>query len=292
MEHKIDLHNHGTIGFHPNWLRLQGYTGKNILQLWANQCFDNGISICAVTSQRDLPIIPRGHIEDRINILYETYARLLPENYEISRLGRNSFIVQRGNERVIFVSGQTARVKQDGIIFDTLVFGSNEVPNMKPWKETLEYCHGEGLIQIAEHPYSLHHFGIGHETLEEYLAYFDAIEGFNAQLALPKKYAKFRFLQGGMQELNDRATDFAMRHNKPYVATSDAHTIEDTGLAYISVQQEAIRTNDEFNLLSDLRKVIRNGNFQRYCSYPKLPRWFNWAIRFKIGCMMRFDSAE
>jgi len=134
----IDLHNHGVIGFHPKWQKLQVYSGKNVLQMWADRCFEKGIDFCAVTSERDVPKISIGHYEDRINYLLDNYAKTLPKEYSAGKLGDNSFIVEKDGRKVIFMSGQTVVVREDDRRSDHLIFGSNQIENGKNWDYTLK----------------------------------------------------------------------------------------------------------------------------------------------------------
>lgn len=75
---------HGAIGFQPYWLREQGYSGKNLLQLLADQCFARDIKICAVTSQEDH--IPPLSVHDRFGILREVEAPLCLRDIRLSQL--------------------------------------------------------------------------------------------------------------------------------------------------------------------------------------------------------------
>lgn len=294
--HKIDLHNHGAIGFHPKWQRLQGYSTKNILRLWADQCFKTGINICAVTSESDAPAISINHYEDRINYLLHRYAKDLPAGYSVGKLGDNSFAVKKGGQRVVFLSGQTVVVRDKDLEgntqrFDHLVIGSNQVENGRSWEYTLKSARDKGLIQIAEHPTLLTHFGQGPKALERNIDYFDAIEGYNAQLSIPRVLSKLPMLKNYSRRLNDEAIILAKNCRKPFIACSDAHQIKDTGLAYIATSDE-IREDLEENLISDIKKTLKRDSFACGIEYPRFLNWLNWSARFKLGLILHFNGSE
>lgn len=285
MEIRADLHMHGPIGFQPYWLRKQSYAGKNLLQLIADECFSKGITICAITSQADE--IPKGSVHDRLGCLRDYEAGLLPKEYCTDTIGNDILVVEMGKERVYLVNGQTAMPKENGKKYDLLIVGSNRVPNFKSFRDTLNYGKDHGLIQIAEHPYVETHRGMGKELLERYIDDFDAIEGHNSQAIfwnwmtkLPKIGSMFS--RAG-RKMNELAQETAKRYNKPWIATSDAHQIEDLGISYISWDGE-INNSNEDKFFSDLKNIIRRNEFDVECNYESVFQWFKWIGIFQIGC--------
>ena len=229
---KADLHMHGPIGFQQYWLRAQGYAGKNLLQLIADQAFKRDIDISAITSQREE--IPMGSVDDRLNILKNYEAPLLPKEYKVEQLGDNILVVEKGKKKVYLLNGQTVMPRENGKIYDLLILGTNKVPSNMSFGDTIKYGKDRGLIQIAEHPYVETHRGMGKELLEKHIEDFDAIEGHNSQArfsAWIKKLPKIgaMFSRAG-REFNEKAKETAREYNKPYIATSDAHRIEDLGI--------------------------------------------------------------
>lgn len=268
MTHRADLHMHGPIGFQPYWLEKQGYAGKNLLQMLADTCYARGITICAVTSQEWE--IPRGSLHDRLTWLREQYAPHLPRDYRTDTLGENILIVGKGEQEVYFVNGQTVNVFEDSKRFDHLVIGSNQVPNKRALKDTIAYARDHGLIQIAEHPFVLNHYGIGRARLLEHLTDFDAIEGFNAQVL---------WLCGGY---NVQAKACAREYQKPAIAVSDAHRIEDAGLSHI-VFYETLDTRNESTFFHSLKKMLCEEKFETVENFEPLRDWIRWAPLLQWG---------
>lgn len=270
MTHRADLHMHGPIGFQPYWLEKQGYAGKNLLQMLAETCYARNITVCAVTSQEWK--IPRGSLHDRLAWLKESYAHHLSHEYRTDTLGENILIVEKGEKYVYFVNGQTVNVLENGKRFDHLVIGSNQVPNKRTLRDTIAYGLDNGLIQIAEHPFVLNHYGIGRARLLEHLADFDALEGFNAQVL---------WLVAGY---NVQAKAFAREYQRPAIAVSDAHRIEDAGLSHVAFHS-APDTRNEGAFFQSLKKLLREGSFETVEEFEPLlrfARWFtllHWGIR-------------
>ncbi len=265
---RADLHMHGPIGFQPYWLRKQGYSGKNLLELIADECFKKGITICAITSQEKE--IPKDSVHDRFGILKNIEARLLPKNYLTGSVGENILVIEKENDRVYLINGQTVMPKEKGKEYDLLVIGSNQVPNSMSFGDTLKYGKDHGLIQIAEHPYVETHRGMGRELLEKYMKYFDAIEGHNSQVIFPKSATKLpkigSILSRAGRELNNKAQETAKKYNKPWIATSDAHRIEDLGISYIEFES----SNAGEKLFDDLINKIHSNQFHNSCNYENL----------------------
>ena len=285
MEIRADLHMHGSIGFQPYWLRKQGYAGKNLLQLITDECFSKGITICAITSQADE--ILKGSVHDRLGCLRDYEAGLLPKEYSTDTIGHNILVVEKGNDKVYLVNGQTAMPKEDGKRYDLLVVGSNQVPNFKSFRDTLNYGKDHGLIQIAEHPYVETHRGMGRELLESYINNFDAIEGHNSQAIFSNLMTKLpkigaMFSRAG-RKMNELAQETAKRYNKSWIATSDAHQIEDLGISYISWDNE-IDDSSEDGFFASLQNRIRSNRFRAECNYESVFQWFKWIGIFQIGC--------
>ncbi|MEK6928498.1 MAG: PHP-associated domain-containing protein [Nanoarchaeota archaeon] len=281
---RADLHMHGSIGFQPYWLKKQRYAGKNLLQLIADECFAKGITISAITCQGNTE--GKGSVEDRLYCLRKHEAPLLPREYKVDSLGENVLVVEKGNSHVYIVSGQTVVPKEDGKDFDLLVVGANNVPDKLSFSDTLSYCSDNGLIQIAEHPFLETHQGMGKERLEKYIHRFDAIEGHNAQ-AIFRSLATHLPVVGSMlsragRELNEKAKASAKEYGKPYVANSDAHCIEDLGIAYNQWGGE-MDAKSEYQFLKNLKDCIRSGQFIVHEGYEPIISWLKWVSTFQRG---------
>ena len=95
-----------------------------------------------------------------------------------------------------------------------------KIPKGTPAARTCEMIHAQGGIVYMPHPYASGKGGDG-ALLAELRDLIDAVEVFNARLHKP--------------EQNERAADWARRHEKPGGAGSDAHTLAEVGRAYVEV---------------------------------------------------------
>jgi len=247
---KADLRMHGVIGFQDHWLRLQGYEGKNLLQLIADRCFERDLGICAVTSN-DLEIT-KGTVCDRFGYLMQFISKL-PIGYRADKLGDNTLIVEKGGKIVYLVNGQI--IQDESKRYNHLVVGSNQVPNGRDLEDTLGYGRDKGLIQVMGLSFVENHFGIGLERLERCKGYYDAIEGHNAQLL-------FSFITRS----NEGAHVFAQECNKPIIAVSGAHRIRDLGVSYIDLR-EMPNTSNEDKFLMELKRQVSSGKFDAHKAY-------------------------
>jgi len=284
---RADLHMHGPIGFEPYWLEVQGYKGKNLLELIVNSCLNRGIDISAITSITDqvddTNKIPRNSIHDRLNHLTDNYAFSLPKDYKTDRLGKNIFIIHRDNKTVYLVNGQTPIVKEGEKRFDHLVIGSNEVPNFMNFRDTLAYCNDHGLAHGLEHPNVEAHFGVGLEKAVNLASRCDFIEGHNAQLMLPRIFSLLPTIGQFTKNSNNKAKEFAREYNVPYIATSDAHRIQDVGMAYIEFNKALLNTSDEDRFIGSLRDIIITDAFITVEGCESLLGWINWISKFQRG---------
>lgn len=282
-EQRFDAHMHGPIGFQPYWLRKQGYSGKNVLALMIDTAVKRGITISAVTSQESE--ISPGSVHDRLDYL-KRQIPTLPVGYRAEPLGREVIVGENNKGKVYFVNGQTVMIQEGGQKFDMLVVGSNRVPNFRTFRDTLAYGKDHGLIQIAEHPFVIGHQGMGPRRLEEHAEEFDAFEGLNGQLIFPRWIKHVPAIGGRLakysKEMNDLAIAAAERHRKPWIATSDAHRIEDLGIGYI-FWNGLIDESSDANLIRQLRSRVRGGHFKKHQSYEPVSGWFSWTRTFTNG---------
>jgi predicted metal-dependent phosphoesterase TrpH len=258
---------HGLIGFQPYWRETQGYAGKNLLQAIVDECFAKDIDVCAITSQEN-EIVPCS-IHDRLGWLREKETKTLPRDYTVGTLGTQALAVAKGRSIVYLVNGQTVNVIDNGALYDHLVIGSNQVPNGRSLRDTLELGRDHGLIQIAAHPFLTKHRGTGYEKLHNNLFYYDAIEGFNAQSYFSRN-------------ANSQAKQFAAEKGMPWIATSDAHRIQDLGISYISFA-DTLDTRSGEALIASLRTAIRDNAFRKHEQYASLSSLFRWIPKFLWG---------
>ena len=261
---RADLHMHGLIGFQDYWRERQGYANKNVLEELFNECHKKKITVCAVTSQEK--DIPRCSVHDRLGWLREHEAPRLPREYQTDILGENILVVSNTNHTTYFINGQTVNVVEGSHRYDHLIIGTNQVPNGRTLKDTIAYGKEHGLIQIAEHPCLRKHYGIGHRKLLENLADFDAIEGFNAQ-------AYF------WRSANAKAKYLAHRYRAPWIATSDAHNIQDLGVSHIQFPRFP-DVKSESIFFASLKEMLRQNQFRRHETYSSLSRFCAWTFTF------------
>jgi len=293
--YRADLHYHGPIGFEPYWLRVQGYKGKNLLQLIVDACFKRKIDICALTSETDQydkvsGIITRNSIHDRIGYLIENCVSDLDKvrGYKADRFGLNSIVVEKNEKKTFLISGQTPIVLQPTVDrqnkrIDYLIFGSNAVPNGRNLVDTQKFCKDHGLSHGLEHPAVEAHFGIGLEEAKKYIGEAEFVEGHNSQIRLPRFMASVPKFGDYSKIKNEEAKEFARVYGKPYIATSDGHMIESAGRSYIEFDSKLVKDKDEENLLSSVRTAIKNNAFSTHERYENIIDLCEWVIKFKWG---------
>src|SRR3989344_1949982 len=290
---RADLHMHGPIGFEPYWLRVQGYQEKNLLKLIADACFERDLDICAITSESDQTdekgIIKRGSIHDRLGYLENNFLSDLNmlSHYTADKFGKNSILIEKLNRKLYLVSGQTPAIIDKGKRLDHLVLGSNRVPNFMDLNDTIKYCNYNELLHGLEHPNLEAHFGVGLKKAGNYVELCDFIEGHNAQLTWPRIFSGLPVIGQYTRSSNEKSKEFARRNSKPYISTSDAHRIQDAGIAAISFDNGLINTSNEGALLASLKSMIKHSKFENIEGYESLLGWFNWTSKFKIGLMTK-----
>ena len=276
-----DLHYHGPINFQYAGLSRQGYAGKNILKEVTDSCIRNGIDICAMVSKSSGDFVKKGSVDDRFGYLMAETERLA-EGYLPIRLGNNVLAMKKEDKTVYIINAQSVFAYENGRVVESIVIGTNEARNKRPIKELLrDTWFRDDRINIAEHPFSLDHGGLGEGNLNRYLNYYDAIEGHNAQFILPGFLGGILRVGDYTKKVNAKAKEYALKMQKPWVATSDGHRIEDVGISHI--QLEGVFADSEKTLLKTLKEAIRKNRFTPVCRYPALGDWLNWAIKSKLG---------
>jgi predicted metal-dependent phosphoesterase TrpH len=98
---------------------------------------------------------------------------------------------------------------------------SEAVPAGLAFDETLDRIHDAGGIAVVPHAYQKSRHGVASHITDEQLASADAIEVFNSRLLTGRG--------------NRRAEEFALDHELPAVAGSDAHVSEMVGQAVTQI---------------------------------------------------------
>ncbi len=113
-------------------------------------------------------------------------------------------------------------------------FLEEEIPARLSPMHTIERMRAQGAFIALPHPMDRRRHGFHPDVLLELLPHVDALEVFNA-----------RCLSRG---LNQRAREYALMHNMPILAGSDAHSLVELGLAFMELPA--------FNSAEELRAAL------------------------------------
>jgi len=102
------------------------------------------------------------------------------------------------------------------------------VPAGLSFQETIDEIHAQGGIAVVPHPFQKSRSGVLAKISEEELTAADAIEVFNSRLLTGRA--------------NRRAERFALRHNLPVTAGSDAHIFEmiGRGITHVDTDERSV----------------------------------------------------
>jgi predicted metal-dependent phosphoesterase TrpH len=121
-------------------------------------------------------------------------------------------------EGLTLIVGEEMR-SQEGDILG--LFLEEAIPGGLPAEETIARIHAQGGVAGIPHPFDRFRGSAakdGDERLERLAPLVDYIETYNARVAFG--------------DANDRAARFARAHGLPGLASSDAHTLLEVGIAY------------------------------------------------------------
>jgi len=134
-------------------------------------------------------------------------------------------------------------------------FVREEIPAGLSPRETIRLLKEQGAFISVSHPFDeLRSGGWKENDLLEILPFVDAIEVFNSRCMLPR--------------FNQRAREFAERHNIPGTVGSDAHAAFEVGRSILVVES--------FNGAVGLRGVIREAKI----IVRRSPWWFHLTSRY------------
>ena len=125
---------------------------------------------------------------------------------------------ERAPEELTVIVGEEVRSADGDLI---ALFIEERVPPGLPGPETIERIHAQGGLAGVPHPFDRFRGSAakeGAERLERLAPLVDYIEAFNARVPFG--------------DANIRAAEFAHAHGVPGVASSDAHTLLEVGVAY------------------------------------------------------------
>lgn len=113
--------------------------------------------------------------------------------------------------------------------------------------ETVERIHAQGGLAYVPHPFDeVRGSRLEREALDLVMPHIDFLEVFNARNALPR--------------FNQRALDYAARHDILAGAGSDSHTYGEYGHAYVDVPP--------FNSAAEFRESMKQGTWHGHLSNP------------------------
>lgn len=134
-------------------------------------------------------------------------------------------------------------------------FVKEEIPPMLSPQETIKRLKDQGSFISVSHPFDeMRKGGWKESDLMEIIPWVDAIEVYNSRCMKPV--------------FNDRAQEFAKRHNLAGTVGSDAHMTLELGRSILMLEP--------FNDPDELRKCIRSGVQQTRWSPP----WFHLSSRY------------
>jgi len=127
------------------------------------------------------------------------------------------------------------------------------IPDRLSAKDTIERIIDFGGLPVIAHPFD---YFLAFKNIKEHAGFFIekgvAIEVFNASLF-------FNFC-------NFEATEFALKHNLPFTAGSDAHSAEFIGKAHLEILKE-VSSIDE--ILEEIRKKNVKVSFDKVSSWER-----------------------
>lgn len=289
----LDLRAFGPIGFQDFYLEKQGYKGKNLLKLIVDRCFDVNLDFCAITSCAE-HVIP-GSVHDRFGYLLNDMISL-PKNYKwdlkcfrYKNVTRPSLLViEKDEKRTCLINSQAVLCRVGNKRVDHMIIGSNQIPSytLKPWEENIaklkelgwvvDYAKENGLVQIALHPFAHNiHSSVG-GLIKPYLNEISAIEGQCSEFCIGKNNPNEKLVEGFSKEQDELAQKFSEENDKPWIAVSAAHRIEDIGLSHIKTE-EKLRYDDAYSFLKDLKSILENRKFENKVGYQSEKDLMKWV---------------
>ncbi|MEM0325734.1 MAG: PHP domain-containing protein [Desulfurococcaceae archaeon] len=115
---------------------------------------------------------------------------------------------------------------------DVLVYCEKEIDFPRKIENLIEKAHSENCIVVPAHPFDIARLGVG-EAIYEY-SEWDAIEVWNASSTRGSNY---------------KAMEAAKILGKPGLANSDAHVLEEIGVAYTLIEVDDLRVESVLNAI-------------------------------------------
>lgn len=134
---------------------------------------------------------------------------------------------------------------------------TEEIPAQLTALETVEKIHAQGGLVYIPHPFETVRKGISREILQTIAKHVDIMEVHNGRAVF--------------QNFSAQSTAWALEHDVPGAASSDAHGFSGWGRTYTVIS----KTPTQKNLVSLLRKAAYQHGFPGLHGmlYPKINRW-------------------
>ena len=282
---KADLHNHFLIGFQGFWLERQGYFGKNLARALVNTAAEKGIGLVAITSENF--DIPKGSVHDRFGRICDDAEKIVGP-YSFSKLGENILIAKSREKKIYIVNGQTVIINENGKRYDHLVVGSNQVPNNRDFDYTFKYLRDNNLLNFFEHLAAESHCGVGvdlaKKLLDKYGEIITGVEGYNGSMIWHERYSRIPLIGEFNRGVNLKSKLISVEFGKPYIATSDARSPEQTGAGNIEFTHNLPFSEDsEKEFFSEIKQDIEQGIYKCNENYVSKSSWIKNAVLFALG---------
>lgn len=140
---------------------------------------------------------------------------------------------------------------------DILLYCEKEIDFPRSLNKLLEKAHSENCLVVPAHPFDVARLGIG-ETIYEYREW-DAIEIWNSSSTRGSNY---------------KAMEAAKILGKPGLANSDAHILEEVGVAYTIIEVDELNLE---NVLDAIRRDFVKPIFGRR-PFSTLVKRASWSV--------------
>lgn len=271
---KINMSNHLAIGFQPYWLKKQGLSASNLLEILYQDCVRQRVDVVGITSEERLPITG---VHDRFAQLVKQIPQLRDKGYQIrddfeSWAGESMFSIRHPEKKstVLVLKGQTIQaLGPDGTLakpHNILLFGNREYVSsgLDLYETLLNALNKKGLV-IAENPSaSLQH----EEEIRKHPSLLDAIVVYDGQ-------------QGNLK----RNQQLAQELNLPYVAIGNQHSPSGRS-AGISIPHPLVEAiNSKKQLIDAIKRSLETRDYQNDCERESFANEFSWKSKFFFGTL-------
>lgn len=285
---KINLSHHLAIGFHREWLEMQGLSGQNLLKILVDECIRTKTDILGLTSEESKPI-ERNSVDDRLGFLITRHASELPGHYQVDQVDENLVCVQQSvsNRAVHIINTQTVQPKASLENVKFLVVGGNDITNNAPLTESLQEARDKRYLIIAENPCGNGKDSIETKAIERNKEYFDAIVGHDAQFRIPAIFyylgkTRAMGLHAYTKKINAFSQEFADDLKSPWIAIGNQHS-PGRLKAGIEIPDGSIDLQSTGQVVRDLREVIKARDYKPIRKYENPVNWAKWTLAFRRG---------